>query len=500
MLTFLQANITLNHCFTKLINYNLNITNGFSNFTKEEEDMRKQKEKKMKKIILLLLFSTVMLSIFAGGAAEKETSDETNKVKTITYTVRHDSSNENVVSRMNMIIDGFKQLEKEDPKVHFEFNYLPKLEVNELAMQFHAGVEADFFFDEETATGSLVKGGIIQPVDWFATLPNVKDTLIPNVRELSIYDGHMYGVPIDMALGCLYANKKILSKLGWSSEEIETWPKRVQNGEWTFEDMAKTCKKAIDMGLVKYGFMLDGVDNAGTFGIAKSLGIEMYDREQNKLIFDRNSWLEFYKFWEEAVHEDMMIPKSLPNFEGTYNSFFKGDTLFFSDVSGYEYWRRNFDGDAEKEFPEYYEENFTQALIPSYRKGEPAQCAMKLRSMFVFSSVKGEKLDYLKKALNLSYLPENQVNNMLTMGKLSTIATTYDLQEIKDFKFASDTAYMTDYATIRSGHPDYNTKYSKYYRNQIEGVIVDNLSAIEAVDKLESELRFNIDADQIIFK
>lgn len=448
-----------------------------------------------------LLALTMSLSLAACGSSETQPEEASGDggTKTIKYVIRRDSTNENVVSRSNMIVNGFKMLEEQDPSVHFEFEYLPKLEVDEMALQFQSGVEADLFFDEETAVGQLVKGGIIQPVDWFPELPNVKGNLFENVEKLSVYDGHFYGVPIDMAVCMVYANKNVLKQLGWTDADIAAWPEKVAAGEWTIDDMTAVCKEALDKGLVKYGFMMDGVDDAASFSVASAFGFSSYDREQNKLIFSSENWKKVFEFWDKAVHEDGIIPESLPNFEATYDSFYKGDALFFTDVSGYEYWQRN-SGMSQEEFQAYYEENFTQALMPSAEKGVPAQAAMKLRSMFVYSTVSDEKLEYLKKALNLAYTPENQVDNVKTMGKLSTLIPTYDLQEIKDFKFIADTAYMAERTNIRSGHPDFKNKYHKYYKTQVEAIIVDGVSPEEACQKMLEEIQFNIDDSVMIYQ
>ncbi len=457
-----------------------------------------------KRITALAMASAISLSLAACGqkAPEAPKDAEVNEdgVKTITYRIRHDSTDEKVVTRSEMIMNGFKMLEEQDPTVHFEFEYLPKLEVDELALQFQSkAVDADLFSDEETAIGQLVKGGIIQPVDWFLDLPNVKGNIFENVEKLNVYEGHCYGLPIDMAVCMVYANKDALKKLGWTDEDIAAWPEKVKNGEWTLDDMTATCKEAIDKGIVKYGFMTDGVDRAGSFSIGNALGINSYDREQNKLIFNQSEWLRVFQWWDKSVHEDKIIPASLPSFEGTCKSFWNGEVLFFSDVSGYEYWQRNSEM-SQEEFQKYYDEHFTQALMPSADKGTPAQAAMKLRSMFVYSTVEGEKLEYLKKAINLAYTAENQVANTKYNGKLSALIPTYDLQEIQDFKFVNDTKYMPDYTTMRSSHPDFKNKYNKYGRTAVEAIMVDGISPEEAVEMMMNELKFNVDDSEIIYK
>lgn len=441
-------------------------------------------------VAVLLALAIVMVAAMSVSAQD---------VKTITYYMRYDSANENVVARMNMIMNGFKKLEEQDPSVHFEFDLGPKLEVKDLALQFNAGVPIDLFFDEETAVGLLFDGGIIQPVDWFLELPNVKGNLFDSVVELGYYNGIYYGVPIDLAVNMVYANKDALKQLGWTDEEIAAWPEKVAVGEWTIDDMIAVCKEAIDKGIVKNGFMLDGIDNAACASIQGAFDFSNYDRENNKLIFDKEGYKRVYEFFDRAVNQEGVIPVSLPGYDGTYLSFYNFEDLFFTDVSGYEWMQRNSEM-SQEDWAAYYEEHFTQALQPSATKGVHAQALMKMRSMFVTTQVEGEKLEYLKQALNLAYVPENMVEESKYFGKLNVMKTMYDLPEVQEFKFLVDTAYMAEYGNMRSPHPDFNSKFHKYFRNQIEAIIVDKITPDEAVEAFEADVRFNIEDSEIIYK
>ena len=56
-------------------------------------------------VAVLLALAIVMVAAMSVSAQD---------VKTITYYMRYDSANENVVARMNMIMNGFKKLEEQD--------------------------------------------------------------------------------------------------------------------------------------------------------------------------------------------------------------------------------------------------------------------------------------------------------------------------------------------------------------------------------------------------
>ena len=75
-----------------------------------------------------------------------------------------------------------------------------------------------------------------------------------------------------------------------------------------------------------------------------------------------------------------------------------------------------------------------------------------------------------------------------------------DLPEVKEFKFLADTAYMAEYGNMRAPHPDFNSKFHKYFRNQIEAIIVDKITPEQAVEAFEADVRFNIEDSEIIYK
>lgn len=468
-------------------------------------------KKYLKKAFSLTLAMACVLSLAAcsSSSGSSDSSDDASiavgddGVKTITYTFRYDSDNitaeEADASRNGMIKGGFELLEEQlGGEVKFVIEYLPKLEIADLAMQAAGGVEADLFLDEETAIGQGVKGDLMAEVDWFLDLENVQGNISQQVIDMSMYEGHLYGIPVDLAPNMLYANKNMLKELGWTDADIEAWPGKVASGEWTMDDMIATAKEAMDQGIAKYGFMMDGVDNCASFTLASAFGFDMVDDETGNLIVT-DEWISVFEKWDELVNVSGVTPTSLTSFEGTYETFYKGETLFFPDVSGYQYWQRNSNMDKD-EFAEYYAENFTQALFPSAVEGEPGVVGTKVRSLFVSPQVQGEKLEYLQQAINLAYTPENVTSAVLDQVRISVLTNATDSPEIADHAFLSDCAYMTDYVTVRPAHPDFNTKYGAYYRTQVEGIIVDKISPEQAWENMKAEIEFNISEDQLTYK
>lgn len=436
-----------------------------------------------KRIVALFLACLMLLSLCGIAGADD--------VKTVTITMRYDSTSVDNIFRMEMLKNGFRRLEAEDPSVHFEFEDMQKLELNDLVLQYNAGVVADLFIDYEDVTGKALQAGIIQDVDWFFDLENVQGAFFSGIQDLCTYDGHAYMIPVDLCANMLSANKRVLKELGWTDEDIASWPTRVMNGEWTMDDLYDTAKAAVDQGLVKYGFMLDGIDKASCYTLENAFGITSYNAETGELVFDTEEWTRFYDFWSKCAVNGV-IPTTLKTFSGTYQSFLDEETLFFTDVSSYSNWL-NKSGMEAKEFGDYYQEHFTQALMPKAVENAQPNVATKMRVFFVSDTVDAEKLEYIKKACNLAFTADNQEDVILKQAKYSVMPAAYELENVKADKFISDTFYMMDYVKVRPMHPDWEAYYHSYVRTAIEAVLVDGLTAEQAVEQVKNDLDFNLD-------
>ena len=159
----------------------------------------------------------------------------------------------------------------------------------------------------------------------------------------------------------------------------------------------------------------ESIDKASCYTLEEAFGITSYDAETGTLVFDSSEWLPFYEFWYKCG-QNGVIPTTLSTFSGTYQAFLNGDVLFFTDVSSYSQWL-NKSGMTEEEFAEYYQEHFTEALMPVANDKAVPQVVTKLRAFFISSTVDAEKLEYIKKACALAYAPEYQEDVILKQAK-----------------------------------------------------------------------------------
>ena len=67
-------------------------------------------------------------------------------------------------------------------------------------------------------------------------------------------DDEIWAVPINLEPELLFYNKLILKELGWSEEEIQSFPDRIAQSQFLFEDMVQTANEAVKFGLVESGY------------------------------------------------------------------------------------------------------------------------------------------------------------------------------------------------------------------------------------------------------
>src|SRR5690554_5358381 len=69
------------------------------------------------------------------------------------------------------------------------------------------------------------------------------EDIYPNLWNASKWKSKIYGVPQDTEARTVFFRKDILRKLGWSEEDISALPEKIENGEFTLDDMTILAKE-----------------------------------------------------------------------------------------------------------------------------------------------------------------------------------------------------------------------------------------------------------------
>jgi inositol-phosphate transport system substrate-binding protein len=172
------------------------------------------------------------------------------------------------------------------------------------------------------------QAGYIRPVEDYLDLASWPlNNVYENLWPIASYDGTIYGVPQDAESRPFFFWKDHMKAIGYSDEDIAALPDKVQNGEYTLQNVLEDAKKMQDAGVVAagYGFYPRPSNGPDYWQFYKSFGGDMVDEESGKLVFDTEAMRAFYQFFVDAV--DMGVTRK--NHIGT-----EGDQWFSEVATG----------------------------------------------------------------------------------------------------------------------------------------------------------------------
>ncbi len=146
------------------------------------------------------------------------------------------------------------------------------------------------------------QAGIIVPIEDYIDLNSwpVSD-IYPNLLEIASFGDVVYGLPQDAESRPFFFWKDHMRAIGYTDEEIEALPAKVEAGEYTLQNVLEDAKKMQDAGVVEpgYGFYPRVSNGPDYWQFYVAFGGTM--EENGKLVFDREAMRKFYKFFADAV-------------------------------------------------------------------------------------------------------------------------------------------------------------------------------------------------------
>jgi len=147
------------------------------------------------------------------------------------------------------------------------------------------------------------QSGLIVPIEDYVNLDAwpIND-IYENLLEISSYNGVLYGLPQDAEARPFFFWKEYMRKIGYSDEDIDALPDKVQSGEYTLANVLEDAKKMVDQGVVQQGYGFYPRPNNGPdyWQFYKSFGGVM--EEDGKLVLDKAAMQKFYQFFVDAVN------------------------------------------------------------------------------------------------------------------------------------------------------------------------------------------------------
>nr|WP_210287958.1 extracellular solute-binding protein [Martelella radicis] len=159
--------------------------------------------------------------------------------------------------------------------------------------------------------GPWSRSGLLRPVEDYVDFDAWPlSQIYPNLIDIASYDGVVWGLPQDAEARPFFFSRAHLAEIGYSQEDIDALPQRVQDGEYTLYDMLDDAKAMQDKGVVaeRRGFMPRVNNGTDYWQFYVSFGGEMVDPETGKIVLDRQALTDMYQFFVDAA--DMGVVSS----------------------------------------------------------------------------------------------------------------------------------------------------------------------------------------------
>ena len=372
---------------------------------------------------------------------------------------------------------------------------------NKFYLAAEAGKAPHIYLTGHEDIGFLADNGYIIPLDdyiqqyWDVVYYDIIETLWESVK----YKGKIWGIPQDTEVRPLYFRKDILRKMGWTEEQINELPKKIERGEITLQDLLEIAKEAKDKGLIERGILHRVKEGYDYFQFYLAYGGRLWDPDQGKMVFTESAWRKTLEWFHKAVWQYGVIS---PNqFSGDWDKdfhgpFTRGEALFLSGGS----WHKGEWISKGLLTEEEFKENIGYALHPA---GEPGMKPVTLSHPLIYTvtsqAVKDGVADLAFALITIATSPHL---NSLHAVKSAHLAIMYS--QISDSRYAQDwflqdVAYMLKYTTFIPNHPKWGD-YSRAVFNILKAVESDkNLTPDQAFEILKSEIERNI-GDAVIFE
>ncbi len=217
--------------------------------------------------------------------------------------------------------------------------------------------------------------GRIEPLDDCLSQYDEFANVRPELWTAVTWQEQRWGAPHELGLHLFFFNKTKLRQLGWSPEEIENLPQRIQSGGFSLEDMAETARQAVEQGVAAPGFgywrdpgTMSALNHYAAFG-----GRVTDPGRPGKLIVSRAALEQTYAFARQ-LRQDNVTPANAASAPWNaamgqsvwHDTVAHGQALFWDAPIWYwARWNEYYDGGT------FLAEDAGYALQPGGTEGQP---------------------------------------------------------------------------------------------------------------------------------
>lgn len=356
-----------------------------------------------------------------------------------------------------------------------------------ILLAFDSGEGPDIIISSHIDIGPWADSGYIAELDEYVDEYDQFDDVADSLWDFVTYRGSIWGTPVNPEARPFYFNKAHLRELGWSEAEIDDLPQRIEDGEFTWQDVIEVSQEAIEAGVIEpeYGYWHRPVNGPDFFHTYFAFGGQLQDPETGQLVFTQEAALGMLTLYRDMVEAGVM-PRDLINtpWNDWHRAVADGQVLFNSAGTwSWAQWASEFEVGLD-----YLEENMGFALQPAAEEGgEPNTLSQPLAHMIWADS---PNKDVAARLLSFVATPELDVR-ALESAHLPILEATRALPEFTEHEFLSEVVYMLDYTTAQPIHSGFG-RYSDILFRSISAVEAGQLSPEDgvavAVDELERAL------------
>jgi len=265
----------------------------------------------MKKMLLaVMLVFTLITPVFAQGGKEEVAAPAKEQVVSLKISHNMDFTTipDAVVDAAGRLNERYKK-EGKNIRIEFTKDYqtIDWTEYQNNIVFAHKINEAPDFYAISDPS-SLMKAGLLLELTDIVKANQSK--FVPNAFAPVSQDGKIYAFPPDLPVRVIYYDRRALKTIGWSDEQIKALPKKIQSGEFTFEQFIALCKEVVDKGGAKIGLEHRPGKGADFLDVLRALG-GVYSDEKGTLVFDETGLKRFFQFTYDNANVTKITPQNL---------------------------------------------------------------------------------------------------------------------------------------------------------------------------------------------
>jgi inositol-phosphate transport system substrate-binding protein len=368
----------------------------------------------------------------------------------------------------------------------------------EFVLASEAGEAPDIILSGHEDIGAWAPAGLILPLDELIPMYPEFEDVVPSLWESMTYDGQIYGVPQDAEARPIFFSKLLLADLGWSEEEIESFPDRVASGEFTFEDLIATAQQAVDEGVVEEGngFWHRPSNGPDFLYYYYGMGGQTLDEEGN-LVFDQAAAQRVYELLSGMVESGVLRPDmtGIDFNEVWHPTVSSAEQVLFAAGGTWNWAGWAVNNVADRGGNDYLFENIGLALIPAMDTGQPLTLTHPLAYLI---SAGSDNVDAAMALLAAITTPDANNRHAIDSFHLGILNAQIDSEAYQNNPAVSQAHYMLEYATFLPNHPGWSS-WSNAYFTGIQAVESGDATPEEAVQLVVDQLTNEL-GDQIIIR